>query len=130
MGQAVHHLDAREADRWISASEDQDRLSEVVLFLFVDERPDADRLEEPIGFLFDLAQQWVLVGRGYPDAELLRNALLLTTTMNGGFWTLQVEVFGSILVLVFFLLERRSGLSSILARRCGVPTAAPKPANR
>jgi len=46
---------------------------------------------------------------------LVRNALLLETTMNGAFWTLQVEVFGSLLVLVAFLLERRYKLWPVVA---------------
>jgi len=46
--------------------------------------------------------------------ELLLNATLLETTINGPFWTLQVEVFGSILILLAFLLERNIGLWSVV----------------
>ena len=47
-------------------------------------------------------------------AKITKNALLLDTTINGAFWTLQVELFGSALVLVAFLLERRFGLLSVV----------------
>jgi peptidoglycan/LPS O-acetylase OafA/YrhL len=39
--------------------------------------------------------------------------LLLETTINGAFWTLQVEVFGSLLVLAAFLIERRAGVWTV-----------------
>jgi peptidoglycan/LPS O-acetylase OafA/YrhL len=51
---------------------------------------------------------------------VIRNALLLDTTMNGAFWTLQVEVFGSALVLAAFLLERRYGIWPVVAITIGL----------
>ncbi len=59
----------------------------------------------------------VMWARGTPTDPLhvLRNALLLEATMNGPFWSLQVEVVGSLLVLFAFLLERRFGLWIVAA---------------
>ena len=54
-------------------------------------------------------------GHLYSPVEILRNAALLDTTINGVFWTLQVEVVGSALIVVAFLIERRFGLGPLLA---------------
>jgi peptidoglycan/LPS O-acetylase OafA/YrhL len=53
---------------------------------------------------------------GTPDiGTIVRNALLLEITQLGNFWTLQVEVVGSVLVLLAFALERRFGLWPVAA---------------
>lgn len=61
-----------------------------------------------------LCVAWIFHGREPQLSTAVRNALLLDTTINRIFWTLQVEVLGSIIVLVAFLLERRLGISAVL----------------
>lgn len=56
---------------------------------------------------------WVCHGQPTSLLELFLNATLLKTTINGAFWTLQIEAFGSILILIVFLVERRVGLWSV-----------------
>jgi peptidoglycan/LPS O-acetylase OafA/YrhL len=55
---------------------------------------------------------FMLVFRGgAPEVgAVIRNALLLEATQIGAFWSLQVGVLGSVLVLLAFALERRFGL--------------------
>jgi peptidoglycan/LPS O-acetylase OafA/YrhL len=55
---------------------------------------------------------WLVSGSFPPFGFLLRNAALIEASVNGAFWTLQVELFGSALVLVAFLLERRFGIGA------------------
>jgi peptidoglycan/LPS O-acetylase OafA/YrhL len=57
----------------------------------------------------------VAYGEAVDIGLAIRNALLLDTTLNGTFWTLQVEIFGSILILLAFLVERRFGLWAVAA---------------
>jgi peptidoglycan/LPS O-acetylase OafA/YrhL len=63
---------------------------------------------------------WGFDGRAVQWETVIRNALLLDTTMNGVFWTLQVEVLGSILVLISFLIEKRFGYWSVVALTLGL----------
>jgi len=49
-------------------------------------------------------------GRAYPAGLIATNAALLDATINGVFWTLQIEVVGSVAVLGAFLIERSIGL--------------------
>ena len=58
---------------------------------------------------------WIVYRQEPQFAVAVRNALLLEASINGAFWTLQVEVFGSVLVLVAFLLERRLGTWAVWA---------------
>jgi peptidoglycan/LPS O-acetylase OafA/YrhL len=60
------------------------------------------------------AVNWFCHGRPISIRELLLNATLFETTINGAFWTLQVEVFGSLLILVAFLVERTSSWWSVV----------------
>lgn len=53
--------------------------------------------------------QWQFYSQTTGVYKFLRNALLLESTMVGPFWTLQVEVWGSALVLAAFEIERRFG---------------------
>lgn len=53
---------------------------------------------------------WISTG-SLPQADfLLRNAFLVEASIAGQFWTLQAELFGSLIVLAAFLLEKRFGL--------------------
>jgi peptidoglycan/LPS O-acetylase OafA/YrhL len=58
---------------------------------------------------------WLVDGTTPDLMTFVRNALLLEFKINGAFWTLQVEVFGSLLVLVAYLVERRFGLGPVYA---------------
>jgi peptidoglycan/LPS O-acetylase OafA/YrhL len=58
---------------------------------------------------------WLVDGREPQLAVVVRNALLLDTNFNGAFWTLQIELIGSAIVLVAFLLERRFGVWVVFA---------------
>jgi peptidoglycan/LPS O-acetylase OafA/YrhL len=59
-------------------------------------------------------------GRAYPFSLLARNAALLDVSINGVFWTLQLEVVGSVLVIGAFLLERRWGLWPVVVLAVGL----------
>lgn len=54
-------------------------------------------------------------GQSAQVGDVIRNALLLDINLVGAFWTLQVEVFGSALVLAAFLIERRFGIWAVVA---------------
>jgi peptidoglycan/LPS O-acetylase OafA/YrhL len=58
---------------------------------------------------------WLVDGREPLLPDVVRNALLIDTNINGPFWTLQVELIGSVIVLVTFLLERRFGVAAAFA---------------
>jgi peptidoglycan/LPS O-acetylase OafA/YrhL len=58
---------------------------------------------------------WLVKGRQPDLGEGVRNALLFDVSINGAFWTLQVELFGSLIILIAYLLERRLGLAAVLA---------------
>jgi peptidoglycan/LPS O-acetylase OafA/YrhL len=58
---------------------------------------------------------WLIHHHPYSPYEILRNVALLDVNINGAFWSLQVEVFGSLLILAAFLLERRFGWKSVAA---------------
>lgn len=60
------------------------------------------------------ATRWVFDGLHLSLSEILRHASLLSITYMGHFWTLQVEVFGSLLVLVAFLVERKFGIWGVV----------------
>ncbi len=67
---------------------------------------------------------WQIHGE-YPElGKVARNAVLLEVTMNPPFWTVQVEVFGSLLIILAFLLERRLGIWPVFAlTACLIPFA-------
>jgi peptidoglycan/LPS O-acetylase OafA/YrhL len=52
---------------------------------------------------------WLLLHVAYAPLAILRNALLLDTSIDGALWSLQVEAFGSLGVILAFLAERRFG---------------------
>jgi exopolysaccharide production protein ExoZ len=54
-------------------------------------------------------------GTPLPGSTILKNAALIETSMLGQFWTLQVELLGSLLILAAFLLERRLADRAVLA---------------
>jgi peptidoglycan/LPS O-acetylase OafA/YrhL len=58
---------------------------------------------------------WLIYRAPYPLEAVARNALLLDASIDPPFWTLQVEVFGSLAVLLAFLIERRAGLWPVVA---------------
>ena len=58
---------------------------------------------------------WLVYRAPYPLELVARNALLLDASIDPPFWTLQVEVFGSLAVLLAFLIERRAGLLAVAA---------------
>jgi peptidoglycan/LPS O-acetylase OafA/YrhL len=51
---------------------------------------------------------------------VLLEALLLDKSLNPPFWTLQVEVFGSLLILLAFLIEKRFGIWPVVAMTVGL----------
>jgi peptidoglycan/LPS O-acetylase OafA/YrhL len=59
-------------------------------------------------FVFALIAMLVS-GQAVQLIDLIRNAVLLDITINSVFWTLQVEVLGSALILIAFLVERQFG---------------------
>jgi len=63
---------------------------------------------------------WALGGQPPQFGNLFRNALLLDVSINGAFWTLQVEVFGSLLVLASYLIEERFGLWPVFVATAGL----------
>jgi len=69
--------------------------------------------------LFSLVA-WLIYGRPFPVWTVIRNALLLDASINGAFWSLQMEVWGSLLVIFCFLAERRLGLWIVWALAVGL----------
>ena len=67
VGAAVDDVDADEADGRVAGGEHRRHLVEPVVGVLVVERPDPDRLEEPIGFELDLAEAAELGGRRRSD---------------------------------------------------------------
>jgi peptidoglycan/LPS O-acetylase OafA/YrhL len=57
---------------------------------------------------------WIFSGQTTSFDTVLRNASLLDVSVNGALWTVQVEVFGSALVLCAFLLERLTSLWAVV----------------
>lgn len=55
----------------------------------------------------------IFLERGSDLEEVVRNALLFDTTLNSTFWTLRIELIGSVLVLIVFLMERRWGMPAV-----------------
>lgn len=56
------------------------------------------------------AVNWICFKQTVSLMALIRNVTLLDVRMNGVFWTLQAEVVGSLLILVAFLVERKSNI--------------------
>lgn len=64
--------------------------------------------------LLRAAVRWICDAKSISLVDLFRNATLLDISLNGVFWTLQVEVFGSLLVLAAFLMERRTNIRVVI----------------
>ena len=64
--------------------------------------------------------RWFYYGQSIPIAGLLRNASLLDVSINGAFWTVQVEIFGSVLVLIAFTLERLTNTAVLIGLAVGL----------
>ena len=62
-----------------------------------------------------VAIAWLVHDREPQLSVVLRNAFLIEFTVNNALWTLQVEMYGSLIVLAAYLLERRWGVRIVVA---------------
>ena len=66
------------------------------------------------------AVRWYFQGSITSPINLLQNAALVDVTLNGVFWTVQVEVVGSALVLLAFVVERSTNIWGVVALTAAV----------
>jgi peptidoglycan/LPS O-acetylase OafA/YrhL len=54
-------------------------------------------------------------GAGYSAVDIVQNMLLLSTSMNGVMWSLQVELVAAFVIFLAFVLHRRWGNGAVLS---------------